>query len=349
MTTNATSAQTPSPAAAAVLAPANRWQASAADRTAFASGPVLAALADQAVIDFSGADTLTFLQGQTTIDVAALVPSAWQLGGYCTPKGRLLAIFLAWRAAEGVRMLLPSAIAASIQRRLAMFVLRAKVQIGDASAAWVVLGVFGTGAGAALARAGIEVPTQPWESRALDAGEQLVCLPGAPECAERLLLVVRAERLAHWRETLQELVAVGPELWWWSQIVAAVPAITAGMQELFVPQSLNLEVLGGVNFRKGCYPGQEIVARSQYLGKLRRRMFLAHAPALGPVADIFADGHAEPVGRIVLAATAPNGEWDLLFECPIDRAQGVVLRAGAGDAPPLQLRPLPYALFDPTA
>ena len=128
-----------------------------------------------------------------------------------------------------------------------------------------------------------------------------------------------------------------------------MPAVFAETQELFVPQAVNLEVLGGVDFRKGCYPGQEVVARSQYLGKLRRRMFLAHGSAIGAEADIFQDGATEPVGRIVLAAGAPAGGWDLLFECPTDRAAGASLRAGGADAAPLQLRDLPYQLFDPTA
>jgi len=179
--------------------------------------------------------------------------------------------------------------------------------------------------------------------------ERLMRLPAGANCPERLLLLVRAEREAHWLALLAGLARVGPELWWWAQVDAAVPAIVGATQELFVPQAVNLEVLGGVNFRKGCYPGQEVVARSQYLGKLRRRMFLAHAASIGAEPDIFLAGTAEPVGRIVLAAGAPAGGWDLLFECPTDRVEGASLHAGSASAVPLQVRALPYGLFDPTA
>jgi folate-binding protein YgfZ len=336
-------------AAAPGAAAGNRWQIAAADASALAAGPVLAVLDDHAVLDFSGPDAAPFLQGQTTVDIVAMAPGRAQLGAYCTPKGRLLAIFQVWRHAQGLGMLLPAAIAPSIARRLGMFVLRAKVQIRDASADWTALALMGPGAQAALARAGIDAPGQAWESRALADGECLIRQPEAPGCAERFVFVVPSGRVAHWRQALGQFAPASPALWWWSQIAAAVPAIVTETQELFVPQSLNLEVLGGINFRKGCYPGQEIVARSQYLGKLRRRMFLAHAAAVGAGADIFADGNSEAIGRLVLAASAPDGGWDVLFECPTDRAHAAVLHAGASDAPVLQLRALPYALFDPTA
>jgi folate-binding protein YgfZ len=328
---------------------APRWQGSAADRAAFAAGPVAAEVDGLAILAVDGADAVGFLQGQTTIDVARLDAGHWQLGGYCTPKGRLLAIFEAWRQGLEVRLLLPAGIAPAIARRLGMFVLRAKVQIRDVSAGWRVLGLLGAGSGAALQAAGIDVPSAPGESRGLDGGEWVVRLPAGAACPERLLLLVQAERHAHWRQLLAALPAVGPELWWWAQIDAGVPAILGATQELFVPQAVNLEVLGGVDFRKGCYPGQEIVARSQYLGKLRRRMFLAHAAAIGDGADVFLHGSAEPVGRIVMAAAAPAGGWDLLFECPTDRTTGASLHAGSADAPALAMRALPYTLFDPTA
>jgi folate-binding protein YgfZ len=321
----------------------------AADRAAYAAGPVLARLGDLAVLAVEGADALAFLQGQTTMDVAALAPDSWQLGGYCTPKGRLLAIFQAWRQGGDLRLLLPAGIAPGIARRLSMFVLRAKVKIRDASADWTALGLLGAGSAAALSAAGMDPPQLPGSSSLLDGGERIVRLPGGASCPERFLLLVRAEREAQWHELLAALPPVGSPLWWWSQIDAAVPSVFPDTQELFVPQAVNLEVLGGVNFRKGCYPGQEIVARSQYLGKLRRRMFLAHAAELGEGADVYQDGAAEPVGRIVMAAGAPEGGWDLLFECPTDKAERGGLHAGSAGAPALQLRALPYVLFDPTA
>jgi folate-binding protein YgfZ len=142
-------------------------------------------------------------------------------------------------------------------------------------------------------------------------------------------------------------------VWWWSEIMAALPTVFAATQEKFVPQMINFEVLGGVNFRKGCYPGQEVVARSQYLGKLKRRMQRAHvaasAAAVAAAADVFHADAEQPVGTVVLAAPAPRGGTDLLFEAPIDRLQSGTLHLEGRAGPALALRGLPYDLFDPTA
>ena len=151
---------------------------------------------------------------------------------------------------------------------------------------------------------------------------------------------------------LDDIARVASDVWWWSEIDAAVPTVFAATQEKFVPQMINFEVLGGVDFRKGCYPGQEIVARSQYLGKLKRQdasgacqcrrsaaCRIGHRP--------LADGQA--VGTVVMSARAPGGGCDLLFEVPIDRLEAGKLHSGRVERRHAQVRPLPYALFDPTA
>ncbi len=330
-------------------APSNRWSVAPADFAALLRGAVAAPLADHAILEFDGPDARSFLQGQTTIDMVALAPAAWQLGGYCTPKGRLLAIFQAWSYATGIRLLLPRALAPAIQKRLTQYVLRAKVVVRDVTSDWLAFGLCGAACAAPFGAAGIDVPAATWHGTVLDGDERLVRLPGGTGCPDRLLLLARRERHAHWTPLLAGFAPVEVALWWWTQVDAAIPAVLAATQELFVPQSINLEVLGGVDFRKGCYPGQEIVARSQYLGRLRRRMGLAHAAGLGAAADVFVDGESQPVGRIVLAASAPQGGWDLLFECPSDRVEPGRLHAGSAQAPALELRALPYRLFDPTA
>jgi folate-binding protein YgfZ len=140
--------------------------------------------------------------------------------------------------------------------------------------------------------------------------------------------------------------------WWWSQIDAAMPTVWPATQEAFVPQMINLEVLGGVDFKKGCYPGQEVVARSQYRGRLRRRMALAHADAAPAAAgtDVYMDGEAEPVGSVVMAAAAPGGGIDLLFERALDRGgDRPTLRLADPAGPVLAQRDLPYAIVDVTA
>jgi hypothetical protein len=338
-------------APAAPLPADNRWQVPAEDFQRLRAGPVLCRLADLGVLEVDGPDAVAFLQSQTTADIGALPMHGWHLGGYCTPKGRLLAIFLVWRYEDGLRLLLPQALAPAILQRLSRYVLRAKLRLRDASREWLTFALCGAGGAQVLQQAGVDPPQAAWQSRAWDSGGvgvRVAALPGGAACAQRWLCLAPAAQAAQWERQLAALPRLGPALWWWTQIDAALPAVFSSTSELFVPQTLNLEVLGGVSFRKGCYPGQEIVARSQYLGRLRRRLALAHAPELGPGPDVFASGKADPVGRIVMAATAPGGGWDLLFESAIDEQSGS-LHAGALDAPALQHRPLPYVLFDPTA
>lgn len=350
MNSNATASEQSKPAPAPADAPAGpRWQAPAADLALVQSGPVWAELAELSVVDVDGPDAVSFLQGQATADITGLGDRDFALGGYCSPKGRLLAIFQAWRTPTGVRLLLPREIAEATRKRLAMFVLRAKVRLSDVTPSWSVLGVCGPGSAQVLAQSGIAVPDAVGHCTEPAAGERVARLGAGASCPERLLLVVDAEAGAQWRRRLAAATPVDPGVWWWSQIDAAVPAVFAATRECFVPQAVNLELLGGVNFRKGCYPGQEVVARSQYLGKLRRRMGIGHAAAIGPDGDIYHSDDAAPVGRIVMAACAPGGGWDLLLECPTERTERGSLHAGAPDAPALALRPLPYPIYDPTA
>jgi folate-binding protein YgfZ len=308
--------------------------------------PVLAHLAEFGVIEVSGADAVSFLQSQLTNDVAGLAPDRMELGGYCTVKGRLLATFHVWRSADAVLMRLPRELIASVIKRLSMYVLRSKAKLEDVSDAWSTWALIGAGSADRLRGAGFAPPDAPWRSSL--AGKLRIdrVLP-APDIAERFLLALRDG--AELPAGIAALPRVSSAVWWSSEVAAAVPTVFAATQEKFVPQMINFEVLGGVNFRKGCYPGQEIVARSQYLGKLRRRMHVAHADAadVQPGADIYSsDGQA--VGTVVMAAAADGGT-DLLFEVPVERLGSGSLHLVSGSGPKLDVRPLPYELFDPTA
>ncbi len=192
-------------------------------------------------------------------------------------------------------------------------------------------------ASAALRSAGIAAPASVWAS-VVTAGVRVSRLPAAARVAERFLLTLAAG--AALPAPLAALPVVSSDAWWWSEVAAAVPTVFAATQEKFVPQMINFEVLGGVNFKKGCYPGQEIVARSQYLGKLKRRMQLAHAELEDPPpagADVFASAQKQPIGTVVMAARAPGGGVDLLFEAPVDRVESGVLHVGAVDGPRLRI------------
>lgn len=322
-----------------------------AERTAVRAATQRASIAlldELGVIAVRGADAVAFLHAQLTNDIEHLGPGRLELAGYCSAKGRLLAVIDCWRTADAVYLQLPREILPAIQKRLAMFVLRAKAKLEDASNEHACLAVMGPGAATALAAAGLAAPAAG-QSHA--AGNVLVArLRDAPGVAERFMLLAPAGEVQALRARLGALADMPAAAWWWSQVDAGIANVFAATQEKFVPQMINLEVLGGVNFKKGCYPGQEVVARSQYLGKLRRRMAIAHIDGETRAgADVFTQTAGEPVGTVVMAASAPQGGMDLLFEAPVDRTAGAVLLANKADGPRLDVRALPYTLFDPTA
>ena len=336
------------PTDTAVAAPAltlRAWRAPAAELAAAQTQPVLAPLADLGVIAVSGADAAAFLQAQLTNDSEAARHQVTR-NGYCTAKGRLLAVFDHWSEGESHLLQLPREILAPVLKRLSMFVLRSKARLVDASADWLSHGLFGRGAAEVLARAGLPVAETGATARA--GALRIWRQPGSTHSAERFMLIAPRASAAELMVLLGSVTTVTPGVWWWSQIDAGVPTVLAATQEKFVPQMINLEVLGGVNFRKGCYPGQEVVARSQYLGKLRRRMHLGHvAGAAEAGADICVRGESQPIGTVVVAAAAPAGGMDLLFECPVEAASNPLQLAADGSA--IVVRPLPYAIVDVTA
>lgn len=304
---------------------------------------VVAAPAGLGLIRVAGEDAGSFLHTQLTNAVEDLPTNAARLAGYCSPKGRLQASFLTWRDADGIVLQISADIQPAIQKRLSMFVLRAKAKLSDLSATHGVLGVAGTGAAAALASAGLPAPQGALEAASVEdiTVIRLADADGAP----RWQVVAPTARIASLQQTLSATLApASPAFWDWLDVVSGVPRITAPTQEQFVPQMINFELIGGVNFRKGCYPGQEVVARSQYRGTLKRRMWRVHGEGDVPAAaaEIFRpDEPGQPCGMIVNAAASPEGGWDALAELKIDAATGA-LRLGAADGPALATRALPY-------
>jgi folate-binding protein YgfZ len=327
-------------------AAAGTWHAARDELAHALRAPALAALDELGVIAATGADATSFLQGQLTNDTAGLDAVRVQLTGYCTAKGRLLAVFEQWRDGDTICLQLPREILAPVMKRLSMFVLRAKVRLEDASDRWVSFGLVGPGSAGLVADALGAAPAIG--ATMLRDDIRVSRLADGTQARERFVLRLAADRADEIRRRLAAARAVASGVWWWSQIDAARPTVVAATQEAFVPQMINLEVLGGVNFKKGCYPGQEVVARSQYLGKLRRRMSLAHTAAEAAAAggDVWFAGQEQAAGKIVLAAAAPAGGMDVLLECPVDRIDEQSLHIGGV---PLSLRALPYALVDVTA
>ncbi len=281
---------------------------------------LVADLSHNALLSVSGDDAAAFLHGQFTNDVQALAVGEAQWNGWCSPKGRLLATFLLLRRAEDFVMMLPTELAAPIAKRLTMFVLRSKVKIRDISDVYARRGIIGPraepGPMRVLEKEGtIRVGLEPGRVIALSAPEA-----AAPPNASA-------------------------DAWELASIHAGVPVITAATQEAFVPQMANFDLVGGVSFKKGCYPGQEIVARTQYRGGLKRRMALAHidgaerpAPGQSVYSGAFGDQSA---GTIVNAAPAPEGGFDALVVAQIESLGRGDLRWKSPDGPRLEIRSHP--------
>jgi folate-binding protein YgfZ len=296
------------------------------------------------VLQVAGADAVPFLQGQLTNDVALLAPGASHLAAWCSPKGRMLANLVVARGEDGsFLLLLPSSLSATIQKRLAMFVLRSRVTIEDVSAGTVRLGAGGPAAAGAIQAALGAVP--PVRRLATMPTATVLGLPGARYVA----FAAPQAAPALWDRLRAGLRPAGLPAWQWLTIRAGVPVITPPTADQFVPQAANLDALDGVNFRKGCYTGQEIVARTQYLGRLKERLVMAHvdgpAPPAGtrlysPVFD------TQACGSVVNAAPAPGGGSDLLAVLQIAARDRGEVHAQTPDGPRLMLLPLPYLLPD---
>jgi folate-binding protein YgfZ len=287
------------------------------------------------IIAVQGEDAASFLQGQLTQDFALLGLSEARLAAYCTAKGRMQASFVGFKRGHGEILLVCSRdLLPATLKRLSMFVLRAKAKLRDATAEFDLYGLAGQPAHDAAP--GLQAP---W-TRAENGNASVVRLYPADGQARSL-----------WVAPAGEAAPVGPalplDLWLWGEVRSGIASITAPVVEAFVPQMLNYESVGGVNFKKGCYPGQEVVARSQFRGTLKRRAYLAHAAvALQPGQEIFQPADAsQPCGLVVQAAPAPTGGWDAIVSIQIAAADGGALTAGSAQGDALALQPPPYPLL----
>lgn len=299
------------------------------------------------VLAAQGPDAANFLHNQLTNDVLSLDDTTARLAGYCSPKGRLLATMLIFKSGERFLMLLPREILPAIQKRLQMFVMRSKLTLTDVSDSMALLGIMAlpeklTGL---LPSSLSDTPYAVTQ----DTAGTLIRLPDAVQQWRYQWVGELTQARAAWPALAGQLPPAANRLWRWSEIMAGLPQITLATQEKFVPQMINFELLGGVNFRKGCYPGQEIVARSQYLGKFKRRMLIAHVDA-GPNAagmDVFsAIDPSQPCGMIVNAEPGPDGAHTCLVEIKLDAVEQPV-HLGAADGPPLHFLTLPYSIPNP--
>jgi folate-binding protein YgfZ len=294
----------------------------------------IAALAHLGVIRLQGEDAARFIHGQLTHDFSLLGPDQARLAALCTAKGRMVVSMLGIKPnANEVLLICSQDMLAATIKRMSMFVLRAKVRITDATPELALYGRIGTDAVGAPVRS-------VWGVQHTDGGTAIQ-LPPADGVSRQIEL-----------RPVQAPVPAGPvlppALWAWAEVRSAVAMVGAAVSEAFVPQMLNYESVGGVNFKKGCYPGQEVVARSQFRGTLKRRAFLAHfsqpVAAADPVVD--ATDPEQPVGMVVQAAAAPHGGFDAIVSMQLDAAPKQTLHARDAAGPRLECLPLPYPLLE---
>jgi folate-binding protein YgfZ len=302
------------------------------------------------VIDVTGDDAASFLHGQLTNDVQHLDAAHARLAGYCSAKGRLLASFLSWRSGDTIRLMVSKDVQAAVQKRLSMFVLRAKAKLADASGELAVIGLAGDAGNVRGALSGVFDALPDGVHVQVDGtAGSLIRVPDALGRLRYLWIGPKAQVDALLASLDGKLKRVSPAVWDWLEIRAGEPRITQPVVEQFVPQMVNYDVLGAVNFRKGCYPGQEVVARSQYRGTIKRRTSLANVAGeldtVRPGTELFhSDDPGQPCGMIVNAASAQGGGVDLLVEIKLAALEGGSVHLGAADGPALRFLPLPYGL-----
>ncbi|WP_296490676.1 folate-binding protein [Rhodoferax sp.] len=301
----------------------------------------VAPLTHSGLIRAQGEDAAKFLHSQLTSDFSLLGLSEARLAGFCNAKGRLQASFIGFKRTHSDILLLCSQdLLASTMKRLSMFVLRSKVKLSDASHEFMVYGLAGSAVSEA-AQEWADGKAGVWSKSDLNAITLVNLYPadGVP----------RALWVAPAGSPVPTGAVMTPEQWAWGEVRSGIATVTQPIFEAFVPQMLNYESVGGVNFKKGCYPGQEVVARSQFRGTLKRRAYLAHADTANAFKagdELFAPDDAnQPCGLVVQAAPAPEGGFDAIVSMQISAFEAGGVRALGSTGPLLSLQPAPYPLL----
>ncbi|HSC85598.1 MAG TPA: folate-binding protein YgfZ [Pseudomonas sp.] len=296
-------------------------------------------LTHEALLAVRGADASKFLQGQVTCNLSYLSAEASSLGARCTPKGRMTSSFRILPEGDGYLLALASELLESQLADLKKYAVFSKSTLSDETSAWVR---FGLSAGdSVLTGLRLELPST---ADAVARADQLIALRLTDGRAELWAPASEAARLqAHLNSTLREAPLND---WLLGQVRAGIGQVFGPTRELFIPQMINLQALGGVSFKKGCYTGQEIVARMQYLGKLKRRLYrlsVVDGELPQPGVELFSPVHGSSVGEVVLAAQTEQG-CELLAVLQEDAKNDGRIHLGSADGPGLSLLDLPYVL-----
>ncbi len=325
---------------------------SATDAVSFENGDQLTecALFDLSHLRFiqvSGDDAESFLQGQITSDIRKVSPEHHQMGGYCTPKGRMLANFRIFSHRDAYILQLTHDTHEALLKRLAMYILRSQVTLEDVSDRLVAIGLAGDCATELLDSVFDTIP-QATGASLQQNGVTLLNVPG-PE--PRFEIIGQVEEIeAIWQEISYKAVAANQELWSLLDIRSGIPAVYAETVEAFVPQMMNMQLIDGVSFDKGCYVGQEVVARMKYLGELKRRMHYAKTDSATqpqPGDELHSSNGTESgqgAGKVVMSSPSPEGGYELLAVIENSSIETGTLHLEDRFGPELTILSLPYAL-----
>lgn len=301
------------------------------------AGDRLVDLSHLDVLEIDGTDAAAFLHSQFSSEVSTLAQNAWQASSWCNIKGRVIASFLLYRGKQAFYLLLERELSETLEKRLRMFVLRAKVNIRQRSDDLVRIGIRGASAHDTL---------HTWlRANPVETVSVLSELPGSEA---RSIVICPAEPAAQiWRQVSTGAGAADRNQWSVYDITAGLPWVGEAGSEEFLPQSLNLDLIGGLSFSKGCYPGQEIIARMHFRGKLKQRLFLASVASDETAAiktRVFVEDVAQHAGMVVNAVMSGPQTCLLLVILELAYAGKSRLHLGDSAGPLLTLLPLPYAV-----
>jgi folate-binding protein YgfZ len=307
-------------------------------------GPAYCCLFGYGFLRVSGDDAATFLQGQTTCDVNALSPGHSGVGALCTPKGRVIANFRLLRSEQGFYLLLAADLTETVRKRLQIYLLRSKVLLEDLTPRHGMIGVMGDGLESVLETYCIKIPSDPgtW----LETPDYLA-LKLNDDSGRTLITAEMDMGRRLWSYLAEKLSLVNPSLWRLKDIEAGYPEIVAATSNEFLPQMLNLDMLGGISFQKGCYTGQEIVTRTYYLGQVKRRMFRLRCdgeakPVTGAVIYDISEAEPKNVGQVVMAAPETLTSYQLLAVLGVRSAGSKNLQILGSDGLKAEILALPY-------
>lgn len=288
------------------------------------------------VIKIEGDDAAKFIHGQLTQDFSLLDLNTARLAAFCSAKGRMQASFIGFkRNATEILLVCSKDMLPTTLKRLSMFVMRAKAKLSDVSSEYALFGLLGN-----ATKTIADTPYSTW-AKAEFGTTTVVNLYPADGVARQLCI-------APVGTPAPEGPAISAETWLWTEVRSGVATLSTPVFEAFVPQMLNYESVGGVNFKKGCYPGQEVVARSQFRGTLKRRAFVVHAnTAMAAGDEVFAaDDGSQPAATVVQAAPAPQGGFDAILSAQLAAVERGSLHLGSDQGATLEILPLPYPLLE---